>query len=132
MLGLFSTFWLPWIFHTVASFLVLAKLLKMAISPISKLWVFFIIRSFSHSFVPKLNLKKIWAWRIQIKSQVDPVFLFLGPYRTHHKNDHFNLTILLYYRLNKFTKNGHWKSLKRPLCFFRISISTTFQKFVFF
>lgn len=46
-------------FSTVASFMILAKLQKMAISPLSKLCVFVIIRSLSRSFVHKLNLEKI-------------------------------------------------------------------------
>ena len=54
----------------------------LKISSSFKTLVFVVIRSLSRSFVQKLNLKKILT-------QVDPVFLFLGPYKINHKIGHF-------------------------------------------
>ena len=63
----FSTLWLLWILHTVASFMVLAKLQKVAISPISDLWVFVIVKWYMKCFIyGTADLKSSKLWTVMI------------------------------------------------------------------
>ena len=84
--------------------------------------------SLSRSFVHKLNLRR--SRLDKYKSQVDLVFQFLGLYKIHHKIGYF-WPICFIIGITYLPKII-LKSLRRPLCLFKISISTTFQKFVSF
>ena len=79
----------------------LGKIAKMAISPISKLWVFVVSRSLSRSFVHNL-LDLINTNQLSGR----PGFPIFRALQDPPKNGSF-FTNSLYCRINKLIRNGH-------------------------